>query len=254
VLTRQRAADRVPSDTYYFGLMQPTATQAEFCARGCIMGMSPQLTWVSPSNQVGIAGWYPGTTDASLQYAATIVGHELGHSHGRGHAPCPTTGGPTGVDPKFPIPQAGIGDWAWNSRVNRPVPPTNKDMMSYCPPFWVSAYTYQALAVRSQAVNTDKSLFFQPAPGAQRWHTMLAYSDGRNQWVGSSELMPPGGGVEPAQVLDGGGSVIANIEVARTALSHTTDEFLQIPEPGRNWAKIAMRDREIVLSEVAPPL
>jgi hypothetical protein len=234
--------------------MQPAATQQAFCQRGCILGMSPQLTRVSASNQVSISAWYPGTTDASLQYAAMVVGHELGHAHGRGHAPCPTTGGPSGVDRNFPGAAAAVGGWGWNSRTNALIPNTHKDIMGYCQPFWISAYTYQALAVRSQAVNTDKSAFvFQP-PGAQRWHTMLAYSDGTNQWVGATEFGTPGGDPEPARVLDADGNVIENIEVVRTELSHTTDQFLQIPEPGRNWAKITMQDREISLSEVAPPL
>ncbi|MET0342231.1 MAG: hypothetical protein ABW252_14600 [Polyangiales bacterium] len=253
VLTRQRAADRVPADTYYYGLMQPAATQQQFCARGCILGMSPQLTRVSATNQVSISAWYPGNTDASLQYAAMVVGHELGHAHGRGHAPCPTQGGPSGIDRAFPGAAAAVGSWGWNSRTNALIPPTSKDIMGYCQPFWISPYTYQALAVRSQAVNTDKSLFYIPAPGARRWHTMAAYADGTNQWVGVMDHGAPGGDEEPAQVLDASGKVLENIEVARIPLSHTTDEYVQIPEPGASWSKIVMRDREIDLTKVAAP-
>jgi hypothetical protein len=252
-VVRERSTDRPSSDTYYYGVMQPAATMAAYCARGCIAGMAPQNTRVQAGTQVGLSVFYPGSA-AQLVSAAEIIVHELGHSHGRGHAPCPTTGGPSGVDRNYPTAGGGVGGYGWNSRTGTLTGLNYKDVMGYCKPNWISTYSYQALAVRSQTVNTNRAAFIQLTDASERWHSMLAYSDGSARWGGSAEFGAPGGDTEPARVLDAAGNVIADIEVIRTELSHTSDEFFYIPEPGKNWAKLALRDREINLSDVAPPL
>ena len=252
-LVRERSTDRPSSDTYYFGLMQPAPTMAAYCARGCIAGMAPQNTRVQPGTQVGLGVYFADTAPA-LNRAAEIIVHELGHAHGRGHAPCVNSGGNiSGVDRNYPAAGGATGIWGWNSRTGALTAPTHKDVMGYCQPNWISAYTYQALAVRSQAVNINRAFIHMPSP-ATRWQSLLAYSDGSARWGGSAEIGPPGGDPEPARVLNAAGQVIANIEVVRTELSHTEDEFFYVPEPGKDWVKLALRDREIALAAVAPPL
>ncbi|MET0341525.1 MAG: hypothetical protein ABW252_11040 [Polyangiales bacterium] len=253
-LVRERGTDRPSSDTYYYGVMQPAATMATFCSRGCIAGMAPQNTRVQPSTQVGLSVFYPGGSAAAMVSAAEIIVHELGHAHGRGHAPCVTGNGTIqGVDRNYPVTGGNIGTWGWNSRTGVFNAPTHKDVMGYCRPNWISAYTYQALALRSQSVNINRAFIHMPGPSV-RWQNLIAYSDGTNRWGGTSELGAPGGDPEPARVLDAAGNVIDDVEVVRTELSHTADEFFFIPEPGKDWAKLALRDREIVLSDVAAPL
>lgn len=248
-VTKERANDRAPNDTYYFGILQPAATMNAFCRAGCISGTSPQNNTVRPSQQAGVSVFFPGSGE--FGEGMTIV-HELGHNHGRGHAPCTEGQGVSGVDSRYPYKGGLIGGWGWNSRTSTLVPPTFADVMSYCRNRWVSDYTYTALSVRSQAVNAKA--FLQLPETTARWDNLIAYADGSIRWGGVAEFGQPDGEPESAQVLDAAGNVIGDIEVFRTELSHLDDQFLFLPQPGKDWAKVVLKDREIVLSGVAPPL
>jgi hypothetical protein len=242
---RERNADRPPSDVYYFGLMQPAASLQAYCGRGCILGIAPQTTRVSPGSQVGL-----GASFADEQSYETIV-HELGHAHGRGHAPCVKAGSIDGVDGSFPEKTGGIGDWGWDNRSNKLISPTtHKDVMGYCSPNWISAYTYAALAARSKAVNT---LAFVHAPlTPTTWRNVLLYDDGSARWGSANQATMPGGELETATVLDAAGSTVAEIEVVRLTLSHTADRILYLPSPGPSWDRVVLGDRTLKLSDLLP--
>jgi hypothetical protein len=101
----------------------------------------------------------PGTrTSASVQInwfnnptqARDLVGHELGHTFGRRHAPCGGAGAP---DMSYPVlggtlEQAGHDVFAWATGIATSaqiVAATTGDVMGYCFPVWASAYTYRAV-------------------------------------------------------------------------------------------------------------
>jgi hypothetical protein len=101
----------------------------------------------------------PGTrTSASVQInwfnnptqARDLVGHELGHTFGRRHAPCGGAGAP---DMSFPVlggtlEQAGHDVFAWATGIATSAPTvaaSTGDVMGYCFPVWASAYTYRAV-------------------------------------------------------------------------------------------------------------
>ncbi|MET0342036.1 MAG: M66 family metalloprotease [Polyangiales bacterium] len=245
---RTRSADRVDSDVYYFGLVRPAATFATYCRTGCILGIAPQTTRVQASAQVGLGAAF---TESKLQNHETIV-HELGHAHGRGHAPCVQGGRIAGVDQRFPDKSGAIATWGWDNRNNTLYPPTHKDVMGYCRPNWISAYTYVELAKRAQAVNKAAYVFAGINP--VRWHSLIAYGDGTARWGGEIETGLIGGDTEPADVLDASGRVIKQVDVVRMELSHSSDQFFYIPEPGADWAAVALHDRKLELSQVAAPL
>jgi len=244
---RERSTDMPGSDVYYFGLMQPAASMMAYCGRGCILGIAPQTTRVTASAQVGL-----GASFADPQSYETIV-HELGHAHGRGHAPCVQGGSIEGVDQSYPDKTGSIMDWGWDSRTSKLLAPTMyKDVMGYCSPNWISPYTYNALANRCLAVN---KLAFVHAPlSAVTWHNVLLYSDGTARWGGAIENGTPGGELESAQVLDASGQNIATVDVVRLELSHSDDKVLYIPAAGPNWAKIVLGDRVIELGQILPAL
>ena len=77
--------------------------------------------------------------------------HELGHAHGRHHAPC---GGATDTDPKYPYAGARTGSWGYSVVTRQLQPPTLYDQMSYCAPAWQSDYTYRGLFDRVHALAT----------------------------------------------------------------------------------------------------
>ncbi|MET0287665.1 MAG: M66 family metalloprotease [Polyangiales bacterium] len=244
---RERASDAAASDVYYFGLVKPASTFAAFCARGCILGIAPQTTRVSPSAQAGLGAYFQ-----DAQSIETIV-HELGHAHGRGHAPCAKGGQIQGVDGSFPERAGGIMEWGWDSRTSKLISPTtHKDVMGYCSPNWISPYTYGALATRSLAVN--KLAFVKGAESATPWRNVLLYADGSARWGGAVETRMPGGEIESATVLDASGATIANIEVTRLELSHTDDIILYLPSPGADWASVVLRDRTLALRSIQPAL
>ncbi|MEZ4258813.1 MAG: M66 family metalloprotease [Polyangiaceae bacterium] len=145
-ITELRQSDRVPSNVYYYGALAPAPSMSSFCGGGCVTGLSTVVNRVNDSflrASVGVG--FPGESSANT------MAHELGHAHGRNHAPC---GGANGVDPNFPHAGAGIGVWGYDILGKKLISPSKgKDFMGYCPNEWVSDYTFSALFDRVAAVN-----------------------------------------------------------------------------------------------------
>ena len=92
----------------------------------------------NPDGSRGVAG-IGGKTSVSNLTGSTIA-HELGHNFNLLHADC---GGAAGPDPTFPWPNAVIGAWGYDPRAGGSlVPPDWADLMSYCPPRWISDYYF----------------------------------------------------------------------------------------------------------------
>ncbi|MDB4985603.1 MAG: hypothetical protein JWN04_781 [Myxococcaceae bacterium] len=242
----ERRKDAPASNVYYFGLMQPTATFRTYCPKGCILGLAPQTTSVQTSAQIGL-----GASFGDSQTYETMV-HELGHAHGRGHAPCVESGEIDGVDPKYPDKTGAIMTWGWDSRSNTLMPPSDKDIMGYCEPNWISTYNYSLNAARSEQVN--QKAFIANAKNAVLWQHVMLYADGTARWGGGTETLKPGGTTEQADVLDALGNVIDHVEVVRIALSHTGDQFAYIPTPGENWSALQLSDRVLLIGAIKPAL
>ncbi len=83
-----------------------------------------------------LAMWFHETPGIDL------LSHELGHNFARRHAPgCNADG----VDPAFPRADGSAGDWGYNSWRRAFIMPEDKDVMSYCAPHWISAYTTEGI-------------------------------------------------------------------------------------------------------------
>jgi hypothetical protein len=242
-IMRERRTDAPASNVYYFGLVQPAATFRTYCQRGCVLGLAPQTTSVQTSAQVAL-----GASFADAQTYETIV-HELGHAHGRGHAPCVEAGEIDGVDPNYPDKTGATITWGWDSRSNTLMPPTDKDIMGYCEPNWISAYNYAGIAARSLQVNL-KALRIS---SGLTWQNVILYDDGQARWGGDLLTEDPAGEYESADVLDAAGRVIAQIEIVRLGLSHAGAQFLYVPQPGANWSALKLKDKTVQLSAVLPP-
>src|SRR4029079_13403049 len=119
---------------YYFGLLKPTNTFQEFCRGGCTAGISYIGNLRQTGTRVGLGLAYGD------ELSAGIMAHEVGHAHGRPHAPCAPRGIQS-VDPGYPYDQADIGVWAYDVRTMKFLDPsTTKDIMGYCDPKWISDY------------------------------------------------------------------------------------------------------------------
>jgi len=147
-----RAADMPPNDMYYVGWFQPRQSFFQYCQGGCIVGLATTADPAVPSERAVLAVGYTGNSSAET------VAHEIGHTMGRHHAPC---GGAQGIDAKFPYADGSTGVPGWRQSDKSFVFEAS-DIMGYCQPFWISDYTYKALANRITVVNAA-GLFPQPA-------------------------------------------------------------------------------------------
>jgi hypothetical protein len=150
-VTNLRQQDGAADDEYYFAAFSPASSFNSFCGGGCVAGLSTVVTSPQDGNfRASIGLGYSGVD------AATTMAHEVGHAHGRSHAPC---GGTSGVDSKFPYSGGGIGVNGYDILQKSFISSTSgKDIMGYCSPEWVSDYTYSAFFDRVAYVNGAKQI------------------------------------------------------------------------------------------------
>ncbi len=118
-------------------------------AQGHYMGILPA------SERVGVAV-IPGSIGVSA-LNGRIIAHELGHNMNLRHAPC---GGPAGLDPDYPYVDGTTGAWGYDLLSGSLVSPRNHDLMSYCPPGWISDYHFVKALVYRRSLET-------PVPAAR---------------------------------------------------------------------------------------
>ena len=138
-----RAKENIDNRAYVHGLMNPADTFDAFCNDGCTTG----LGFVVDDPADGSIRVSSGTGFTGIDSAWTMV-HEVGHQHGRMHAPC----GVSGADRQFPQRDGTIGLWGYDRSTPTMLNINSHDFMSYCDQNWVSQYTWAALLTRIQAV------------------------------------------------------------------------------------------------------
>jgi hypothetical protein len=117
-----RTADGVLPQEHYYGVVDPSYSSG-IAGLGFVGGPTAM-------------GWDKGINDQ-------ILAHEIGHNWNRNHAPC---GGPAGVDPGYPYPNAALGVEGFDVATLTIYGPNSAfDLMSYCHPYWVSDYTYEGV-------------------------------------------------------------------------------------------------------------
>jgi hypothetical protein len=241
-----REKDRAPADLYYYGLVVPGDTFSAYCRGNCTAGLSYLAESSSPSERVGVGlGW------AGFSSVETLA-HELGHSHGRMHSPC----GPVGdADIAYPYKNGGIGVWGYDIQsATLRNPDTNKDVMGYCRPMWVSDFTYRALTDWSAIINVVKQALVADGEGvpggaadsrplelAQRWRVLLVDASGNARWGRPLDRpIRPAGKPERARVhLRGSvGDQLLTVEVYRIRHADGGGATLLVPPPQSGWQGI----------------
>lgn len=142
-----RAADGPAYEVYYFGLVSPVDTLDAYCNPSCVVGKAREGPVFDPDFRVGVGVGFTG------DHTALTVRHEMGHAHGRDHAPCKAS---DNLDPSYPHADGSTGVWGYDLVNGTLMPPELPDMMGNCKPTWVSDYTYEALFARIVAVNAAK--------------------------------------------------------------------------------------------------
>ena len=130
-----RQSDHAPAARIYYGLIPVESGGRSWLIYGegilgnGFVGARAAIGVVSSSNY--------GTN------GGTIAGHEIGHTLGRWHSPC---GAPPGTMDNYPYPEAAIANYGLDvtdlSQFTL-IPPTHKDIMSYCSPVWVSDFSFE---------------------------------------------------------------------------------------------------------------
>ena len=230
VVRQARASDRPPEDVYYFGLVAPADSHAKYCGTGCTTGVSftPRTPTSGSQASVGLGFAGPVSVDAVL--------HELGHAHGRAHAPC---GRPDRPDPAFPYPEALIGVWGYDARGTGVLqsPESTRDIMGYCGPRWVSDYTYRGLTARSAAINRPdaplvaSSLIDGTAPAAGiTWRTLILGAGGQVTWGLATAEVPPEGTPVTAGLVGPAGEALGQVPIQEIAIADSDERLFWIPE------------------------
>lgn len=239
-MTQLRQNDKVDSDVYYYGLLAPAASFASYCGGGCVTGLSTIADEDAPVMRASVGIGFAG------QESASTMAHEIGHAHGRHHAPC---GGPQGVDPGYPYPQAQIGVWGYDIFGKTFISPTKgRDMMGYCPNEWVSDYTYKALFDRITAVSLTKDVSGRSAPPtssptAAHYRVATVGAGGELVWNGDLDLGEPitGGTVLASKYISEGGIEMMTRPGRFFRFDHLPGGLLVLPkEEAVPWSAVSV--------------
>jgi hypothetical protein len=237
----KRASDKPAADVYYYGLVAPADTFQAYCGGGCTAGVGFVVGQANDAaHRVAMGIGFP------VSQSYITMAHEVGHNHGRNHAPCVPQGGSiSGVDNNFPYAGALVTLWGYDARSKKLVNPTGEpnknddatDIMGYCNHQWMSDYTYDAIVNRVAAVNGTNKIRLNPDV-LSLWRTLLIDEHGPRWGLPVDELAPPSGTAEAAEILDAQGSVIEDIVVYRTEVSEIGASSLMVPEPKPGWAAV----------------
>lgn len=223
-----RQHEDAPAGVYYYGLVTPTEFFDEYCQGPCTLGQG--YLGVVPNDRSGkVAAGLGYTGDRAAQ---TLV-HELGHNHGRSHAPC---GGAAGPDLAFPYERGVIGDWGYDERRRALVRPSAYDFMGYCDPRWISDYSYAALWARIRAVNdvpVTVGLRAGPsaAPAPLRHRVLRLDRGAMAEWLDPLDLPPVESGGATLRWLDAAGRALREAPAQVDALGDSDEVHVLAPPP-----------------------
>lgn len=210
-------------DAYYYGLIRPADTFAQYCGGSCTTGQSFTVSSAeATSYRVGTGLGFSGE-----RWAWTLV-HELGHMHGRGHAPCGVSW--WSEDHSYPYGDGTVGVWGWDSRTDILFAPDEvTDFMGYCDNLWASDYTYLGLVERMRDVHAMQ----QPlALAPLRTWRYVNWSDERPPSWGrlTRERNPYSGEWATATFLASDGSALDRRRIPLVRYAHHGERSVLLPE------------------------
>lgn len=243
---QKRQADGPAADVYYYGFLKPAPTIREFCRGGCTAGVGYVGSARSSGTRVALGLAFADESSAG------IMAHEVGHNHGRNHAPCAPGGNISGVDSGYPHSGAAIGVWGYDPRTRRLFSPDDStDIMGYCDNKWISDYTYDALVARIATLN-GAALQITAPEQVGRFEVMLIDAEGPRWSKPFREPAEAFGEPELAEVFDASGDLLDYATVYRTEVGDIGSWTVLVPEPQPGWEFIRVQGAP-ALSFSEPP-
>lgn len=224
-----RASDGAPATRYYYGMVTPTDSEGEYCRGRCVLGQAYLPS--GPADRLGRVA--SGVGFGGAEDARTFT-HELGHAHGRAHAPC---GDVAGADGEFPYENGAVGVWGYDERSRAFVRPTAFDLMGYCRPAWISDYTYGAVWEWVTAVNGVAATrgLAAPAPAPVRHRVLRVGPSLAPEWLDGLDE-PPAAGAATLAWRDAAGRVLTRATTESAPLADSAECHVLVP-PGPPGAR-----------------
>jgi hypothetical protein len=234
----KRRADAPAADVYYYALVKPADTFRAYCGTGCTTGIGYVTGATSASQRAAV-----GIAYADRSSAQTMA-HEIGHNHGRNHAPCAGGGTISGVDPNYPYSGGALGSWGYDHRTKTIIDPTKStDIMGYCSNKWISDYTYRGITERVATVNAATMMYFDAAQFS-RWRVLLIDEMGPRWGIPIDDPSPAEGVPENATIYDEQGRAIATVVVYRTEIGDVNASMVLVPVPAVGWYSVGVAGAE----------
>ncbi|MEW5848958.1 MAG: M66 family metalloprotease [Myxococcota bacterium] len=214
-----RVADGADDDVYYYGLVAPDDSFDAYCGNSCVTGQSYVVDDpVDADIRVG------GGMGFSGEDSAWTLAHELGHMHGRYHAPCDVDD----WDEDYPYTDGAIGVWGYDDRTGEYVDPdVATDFMGYCENNWTSDYTYRALFDRVAELNTLVQTLDLPRQAVRILHVD---AQGEPWWGARVQVRPRLRAQVAIRFLDGKGAVLAEGSADVLRAAHRGERAVLVPE------------------------
>ncbi len=187
------------------------------------------LVHVNYGSGVAGLGWigYPVAIGWDyLPSASWVMAHEIGHNWSYGHTAC---NGEGGTDPGYPYANGAIGVYGYDLwAATQKDKTSNKDVMSYCSPQWISDYTYKKILTYRQSNPTFQAEQMQSfAPEScllvrgLRRHGAISLEA---SFLVETTPAPPTAGPYRVEGVDAAGHVAWSQPFDLRAMSHPTDE------------------------------
>jgi hypothetical protein len=225
-----RAQEGADDDEYYYGMFDPASSLNQFCGAGCLLGVTllnndPSTTG-DPNLNLALGVGFP-------EQAADTMLHEIGHAHGRPHAPCGPGLDPSSIDASYPYSDGLINETAYDVVGGGLVSANSADIMSYCYPQWISAYNYVQLWDRMDAIRSvgQARTLWADTPG----EIVFVDGEGAAEWAGAVPKAPTLVG-EPVDVRAGFATELAARFVR---YDHLPGGWLVLPELGPELDELA---------------